>query len=248
MAAKLVMGNWKMNGSLASNRKLVKAMLEDRRINRGGVALASPHVYLLQLADLLQMSPMALAAQDVSQFGRDGAYTGEISASMLSDVGCRYALVGHSERRQYLSEDNRVLGMKLANLTEARITPVLCVGETLEQRESGNHLGVIRRQLEIIGSYSANQVVIAYEPVWAIGTGRVATLEQIREMHDCIKETGLQRQKGSANMRVLYGGSVKADNAEAILSIDSVDGALVGGASLDVDSFGMICLAADKLV
>ena len=140
MSAKLVMGNWKMNGSLASNRKLVKAMLEDRRINRAGVALAAPHVYLLQLADLLQMSPMALAAQDVSQFGRDGAYTGEVSASMLADVGCRYTLVGHSERRQYLAEDSRVLGKKLVNALDARITPVLCVGETLAQREAGEHL------------------------------------------------------------------------------------------------------------
>jgi len=248
MAAKLVMGNWKMNGSLASNRKLVRAMLEDRRVNRAGVALAAPYLYLLQLADLLHMSPIALAAQDVSQFGRDGAYTGEISASMLANVGCRYALVGHSERRQYMAEGNRVLGLKLANALEAHVTPVLCVGETLAERESGEHLTVIRQQLEIVAPFTSEQILVAYEPVWAIGTGRVASLDQIREMHDCIKEACLQRQKGSDTMRVLYGGSVKADNAEAILSIESVDGALVGGASLDVDSFGMICLAADKLV
>jgi len=248
MAAKLVMGNWKMNGSLASNRKLVRAMLEDRRVNRAGVALAAPYLYLLQLADLLHMSPIALAAQDVSQFGRDGAYTGEISASMLANVGCRYALVGHAERRQYMAEGNRVLGLKLANALEAHVTPVLCVGETLAERESGEHLTVIRQQLEIVAPFTSEQILVAYEPVWAIGTGRVASLDQIREMHDCIKEACLQRQKGSDTMRVLYGGSVKADNAEAILSIESVDGALVGGASLDVDSFGMICLAADKLV
>lgn len=245
MSAKLVVGNWKMNGSLASNRKLVKAMLEDARINRPGVALASPHVYLLQLADLLQMSPVDLAAQDVSQFGRDGAFTGEVSASMLANVGCRYTLVGHSERRQYLREDSEVLARKLVNALEAHLTPIFCVGETLAQRESGAHLDVIRAQLEIAMQFAARQLIVAYEPVWAIGTGRVASLEQIREMHDCIKDAGLQRQNGSDSMRVLYGGSVKADNAEAILSILSVDGALVGGASLDVDSFGMICQAAN---
>jgi triosephosphate isomerase len=248
MAAKLVMGNWKMNGSLASNRKLVTAMLEDRRINRSGVALAAPHVYLLQVTDLLQTSPIALAAQDVSQFARDGAYTGEVSAFMLANIGCRYALVGHSERRQYLAEDNLVLDKKLRNTVDALIAPVLCVGETLAQREAGAHLEVIRHQLEIVASFDATQLLVAYEPVWAIGTGRVASLDQIREMHDCIKEACLQRQKGSDTIRVLYGGSVKADNAEAILSIESVDGALVGGASLDVDSFGIICLAADELV
>jgi triosephosphate isomerase len=248
MTAKLVVGNWKMNGSLASNRKLVKGMLEDRRINRRGVALASPFVYLLQLADLLQLSPMDLCAQDVSQFGRDGAFTGEVSASMLANVGCRYVLIGHSERRQYLAENNEVLAKKMANAFAAHLAPILCVGETLAQREAGEHLNVIRRQLEIVADFSSDQTIVAYEPVWAIGTGKVASLEQIAEMHECIKETGLQRQQGSASMRVLYGGSVKADNAEAILSISSVDGALVGGASLDVDSFGMICQAADKLI
>lgn len=248
MSAKLVVGNWKMNGSLASNRKLVKAMLEDRRINRTGVALASPTVYLLQLADLLHMSPIKLAAQDVSQFGRDGAFTGEVSASMLANIGCHYVLVGHSERRQYLAEGDRMLEQKLVNALEAHLTPILCVGETLAERDAGRHLDVIRNQIAIAGALGARQMLIAYEPVWAIGTGRVADLEQIREIHECIKERCLQTQGGSDTMRVLYGGSVKADNAEAILSMQSVDGALVGGASLDVDSFGIICQAADKLV
>jgi len=246
MSNKLVMGNWKMNGSLASNRKLIKSMLEDRRINRSGVALASPHIYLLQLAQLLQTSPVALAAQDVSQFGRDGAYTGDISASMLSNVGCRYVLVGHSERRQHQAEDSPILSKKLANALDAHVMPVLCVGETLQQRETGEHINVIRQQLEIVAPFFSEQIMVAYEPVWAIGTGKVASLEQIREMHDCIKETCVQRQKGADAMRVLYGGSVKADNAAAILSIDSVDGALVGGASLDVESFAIICQAASQ--
>jgi triosephosphate isomerase len=248
MSAKLVMGNWKMHGSLDANRQLLAAMLQDHRINRAGVALAAPMVYLPQLAALLRDSPIALAAQDVSRFGAAGAYTGEVSAAMLADVGCQYALVGHSERRQYHAEGNPQLAAKLAHSCAAGLTPVLCVGETLAEREAGQHLAVIRRQLEIVATLNARQLLVAYEPVWAIGTGRVASLGQIREMHDCIKEACLQSQKGSDTMRVLYGGSVKADNAEAVLSIESVDGALVGGASLDVDSFGMICLAADKLV
>lgn len=248
MTAKLVVGNWKMNGSLASNRKLVKGMLEDRRINRAGVVLASPFAYLLQLADLLQLSPMALAAQDVSQFGNDGAYTGEVSASMLANVGCRYVLVGHSERRQYLAESGEVLGQKLQNALKAQLTPILCVGETLAERESGQYPEVIRQQLAILSGVTAGQLMVAYEPVWAIGTGKVASLEQIEEMHNAIKAAGLQRFPGSGSIRVLYGGSVKADNAGSIMSLKSVDGALVGGASLDVDSFGTICQAADKLL
>jgi triosephosphate isomerase len=244
MSGKLVMGNWKMNGSLASNRKLINAMLGDKRINREGVALAAPHAYLMQLTDLLEASPIDAAAQDISQFGQAGAYTGEVSASMLSDIGCRYALIGHSERRQYMAETSRTLMQKLVNALEANITPVLCVGETLPQRESGEHLSVIRRQLEIISLFDPARVIVAYEPVWAIGTGKVASLEQIREMHESIKENSLQKQNKGAAVRVLYGGSVKADNADAILSMDSVDGALVGGASLDVESLGIICQAS----
>jgi len=244
MSDKLVIGNWKMNGSMMSNRNLVAAMLEDRRINRSGVALAAPHVYLLQVAGLIHAGNLALAAQDVSQFARDGAYTGEVSAGMLANIGCRYVLIGHSERRQYLDEQNAVLSRKIVNVLEAGLTPVLCVGETLQQRESGNHLSSIRTQLEILRPLPAEQIVVAYEPIWAIGTGKVATLDQIREMHDHIKVICHQPRQGGTTVNVLYGGSVKADNAEAILGIDTVDGALVGGASLDAASFGLICGAA----
>ncbi|TDR76615.1 triose-phosphate isomerase [Paludibacterium purpuratum] len=243
MSGKLVMGNWKMNGRLDSNRKLIKAMLEDAHINRDGVAIAAPHAYLMQLSDLLAASPMAIAAQDMSQFGLAGAYTGEVSAGMLHDIGCRYALIGHSERRQYLSETTAVLNQKLINALEAGITPVLCVGETLQQREAGDHLTVIRDQLDILAQLAPTRVIVAYEPIWAIGTGKVATLDQIREMHTCIKQHCRQTHGGAEAVRVLYGGSVKADNADATLAIDNVDGALVGGASLDVESFGIICQA-----
>lgn len=246
MARTLVIGNWKMNGSLASNRKLVLGMLEERTINRSGVALACPTVYLLQLADLLQLSPIALAAQDVSQFSDDGAFSGEVSAFMLANVGCRYVLVGHSERRQYLAEGESVLALKLANVIKAGLTPVLCVGETLKEREAGRHLEVIGQQFAITASLPLEHLVIAYEPIWAIGTGHVASLDQIKEIHHSIKEASLPRLGGFATIPVLYGGSVKADNAAAILSIDGVDGALVGGASLDVASFSMICQAANN--
>jgi triosephosphate isomerase len=242
MPNKLVMGNWKMNGDLKSNSVLIKAMLGNRYINRPGVSLAPPHAYLGQLSQLLNDSQMALAAQDVSQFCHNGAYTGEVSADMLKDLGCSYTLIGHSERRQYLAENPAILAQKMNSALEVGATPVLCVGETLPQRESGNHLTAIRCQLELLGPLMADKVIIAYEPVWAIGTGKVATLEQIREMHEYIKS--IARSKGAGEITVLYGGSVKADNATTILAMDCVDGALVGGASLNADQFGVICQAA----
>lgn len=248
MAGKLVIGNWKMNGRREASAALVNAMLADPRINRAGVGIAAPAVYLPLLQGILSGSQVALSAQDVSRFGKDGAFTGDISAAMLADVGCHYVLVGHSERRQYHGEDETVLREKLLNVLAAGLVPVLCVGETLAERENGVYKDVIRRQLSVLEGLAPHQVVVAYEPVWAIGTGKVASLEQISAMHADIKAWCLQIQKSDASICTLYGGSVKADNAEAILSIDSVDGALVGGASLDVESFAMICKAADKLV
>lgn len=240
--SRLVIGNWKMHGNLAENRRLVTAMIEDARINRAGVALASPHIYLLQLAGLLQHTHIDLAAQDISRFCADGAYTGEISATMLFNVGCLYVLIGHSERRQYLEETDAVLVKKIANALEAGLRPVLCVGESLAQREAGTHLSAIGAQLNVLKGFSLHDVIVAYEPIWAIGTGKVATLEQIREMHDHIQ--AVCALQGRQDLPVLYGGSVKASNAPDIFSIDSVGGVLVGGASLDAESFGQICDAA----
>ena len=248
MDSKLVIGNWKMNGRRAANLALLDQMLASPEINRAGVGLAAPDVYLPQLSQLLQGSPMAVAAQDASRFAVDGAYTGETSAQMLADVGCQYVLIGHSERRQYFGENNEVLAAKLQAVVAAGMVPVLCVGETLAEREAGQELAVIGSQLAALDAIMGHDYVVAYEPVWAIGTGKVATIEQIDAVHQQIRERVLQCYSASDSIRVLYGGSVKADNADAILSLASVGGALVGGASLEVNGFGKICQAAKKLI
>ncbi len=248
MNSKLVIGNWKMNGRTTANQALVAGMLADADINRAGVGIAAPDIYLSQLATMLQGSQMAVAAQDASRFAADGAFTGETSAAMLADIGCRYVLVGHSERRQYFAEDNAALSAKLQAVVAAGMVPVLCVGETLAQREAGQVAVVIGQQLEALAAIKGQHYVVAYEPVWAIGTGKVATIEQIDEVHKQILDVVLQCYGASDSIRVLYGGSVKADNADAILSLASVGGALVGGASLEVNGFGKICQAAKKLI
>ena len=244
MTGKLVIGNWKMNGRLAANLALLDALQADAAVQAAQVAVAPPFAYLGQAATLLAGSNIALAAQDVSAFDKDGAYTGEVSAAMLADVGCRYVLIGHSERRQYFAEDHALLARKLQAAVAAGLIPVYCVGETLAEREGDAYKAVIAEQLAVLGALAGHDYVVAYEPVWAIGTGKVASVAQIDEVHQFIRETVLQCHGASDSIRVLYGGSVKADNADAILSLQSVGGALVGGASLDVESFGRICQAA----
>jgi len=248
MQSKLVLGNWKMNGRLAANLALVQAMLADPDINRAGVGIAAPYPYLAQLGELFAGSQIALAAQDVSRFAVDGAFTGETSAAMLADIGCRYVLIGHSERRQYFGERDACLREKLQATAAAGLVPVYCVGETLEERESGRFADVVGEQLQTLDAISGQEYVVAYEPVWAIGTGRVASIEQIDAAHQLILERVLQCHGASASIRVLYGGSVKADNADAILSLASVGGALVGGASLEAKGFGKICQSAKKIL
>ena len=248
MSGKLVIGNWKMNTRADSARALLALLLADEASNRAGVGVAAPAVYLAGLAEQLQGQPLGLCAQDVSGFDQDGAFTGETSAAMLADIGCGYTLVGHSERRQYFGESNALLLKKMRAAIAAGLVPVLCVGETLDEREAGRQLEVIRDQLALLVEIDHGEYVVAYEPVWAIGTGKVATLAQIAEIHGAIKNWCLQNVKASDNIRVLYGGSVKAENAEAILATENVDGALVGGASLDAGSFRAICQAAGKLI
>lgn len=249
MADKLVIGNWKMNGRLATSQVLLEALSASCA---GGVqvAVAPPLAYLAAVSSVLAGGGMMLAAQDVSAFAVDGAYTGEVSAAMLADLGCRYVLIGHSERRQYFAEDNDLLLRKLQAVIAAGMVPVYCVGETLQQREAGieTYQQVIGEQLAVLGALAGKEYVVAYEPIWAIGTGRVASIGQIDEVHQYIRDTLLQCHGASANIRVLYGGSVKADNADAIFSLKNVGGALVGGASLDANSFGQICQAAKKTV
>lgn len=248
MTSKLVIGNWKMHGRLERNRQLLAALAPRVAGMKTEIGVAPPSAYLGQVVALLEGTRLRLCAQDVSRYAEDGAFTGEVSAPMLADIGAHYVLIGHSERRQYFSEGNDVLRTKLEAALNAGLVPVLCVGESLAEREAGHQWPVIERQLQVLDGLSAPEWVVAYEPVWAIGTGKVATVEQIGEMHRAIAEKLLQTCKGSVKIRVLYGGSVKSDNAEAVLATPHVDGALVGGASLDAEAFEKICRTAEKLI
>jgi len=249
MRRKLVAGNWKMHGSLAENQtrltQLVSALKNNEAVD---VAVFPTAPYLFQCKSLLAASGIKWGAQDVSQHA-SGAYTGEIATSMLEDFACQYALVGHSERRELFHEDDDTVADKFIALLNSRLTPVLCVGETLEQRESGNTMSVIIKQIDAVlnkvGITGFKQAVIAYEPVWAIGTGKTATPEQAQDVHKAIRAHLAQYDTDIAQaIQIVYGGSVKPDNADAIFAQPDVDGALVGGASLNSNDFVKICNAA----
>ena len=220
---RLVAGNWKMHGNRASIASLLDALLKAGPV---GCAVCAPFPYLAQLAERLRGSSIAWGAQNVSERPR-GAYTGEVSAPMLAEFGCRYVIVGHSERRQLFGETDHQVAAKFAAVRAAGMTPILCVGETLEEREAGKTQDVVERQL---GAVDFKDGVLAYEPVWAIGTGRNASPEQAQEVH-----AFLRRRVGETT--ILYGGSVKAQNAAAIFAMADVDGGLIGGASLVAKDF-----------
>ncbi len=231
MRARLVAGNWKMHGSLAANATLLDALV------KAGVecAVCVPFPYLAQAAERLKGTRVALGAQTVSEHA-SGAYTGEVSAAMLRDFGCRYVLVGHSERRQLFGERDAQVAAKFAAAREAGITPILCVGETLEEREAARTQEVVARQLDaVLARGELGDAVLAYEPVWAIGTGRTATPELAQAVHAFL------RQRVGEATRILYGGSVKPDNAAAIFAMPDVDGGLIGGAALKARDFIAIC-------
>lgn len=242
MRRSLVAGNWKMNGSRESIDRLLAGLSEIQTTVE--IAVFPPHIYIPQVVSALRGSSIDVGAQNVSEY-QAGAYTGEIAAEMLQDVGCRYVLVGHSERRSLFGEDDRQIAEKFVTSQSAGLIPVLCVGETLEERVAEKTLAVITAQLcavlERAGLESVCNGVIAYEPVWAIGTGKTASAEQAQEIHREIRQ-----QLGEPGMktRILYGGSVKAANATELFSQQDVDGALVGGASLDSDEFREICKKA----
>jgi triosephosphate isomerase len=247
MRTKLVIGNWKMNGSRSSNA----ARLADLRRSVGDgvrVAICAPHPYLSQCAALLEGSHIELGAQDVSAH-QGGAYTGEVSATMLLDMGCRYVLVGHSERRTYHGETDILVAEKALRALEAGLRPIVCVGETLEEREQGLTHDVLERQVSAVTSLLPRaklaDIVLAYEPVWAIGTGRTATPEMAQEAHAVIRAllSGVDGTVADA-VSILYGGSMKADNAAALLVMPDIDGGLVGGASLNPADFVPITRAA----
>jgi triosephosphate isomerase len=245
MRRKLVVGNWKMHGSRPANAELLAALLGARPYGCD-VAVCVPFVFLAETAAQLAASDLRWGAQDCSQHAQ-GAYTGEVSAAMLAECGCRYAIVGHSERRALHAESDAIVALKAQAALGRGLTPIVCVGETLEQREAGETESVVKRQLSAVIhqlTHCASEIVVAYEPVWAIGTGRTATPAQAQAVHAVLR-TQLQAATGRAGaMRILYGGSVKPDNAGDLFAQPDIDGALVGGASLKAAEFIAICRAA----
>jgi len=246
MSKKLIAGNWKMNGSLAANQALVQAMLAGIGQPAADVALCAPAPYLAQLQGLLQGSPIAWGAQDVSAH-EQGAYTGEISVGMLKDFGCRYAIVGHSERRQYHGETDETVAAKAQRALSAGVTPIVCVGETLVQREAGETEAVVKRQLaaviHVVG-HCITEIVVAYEPVWAIGTGKTATPEMAQAVHAVLRAQLAAATTNPKRIHILYGGSMNAANAASLLAQPDIDGGLIGGASLKAADFLSIVAAA----
>ena len=225
-----IIGNWKMNGRRSLTAAFAQAWAAQRLPENVSTGIAVPLPYLL---DLKQAAPaLPVGAQDVSRFDKDGAFTGETSAAMLADLGAQFVLLGHSERRQYFGENNEILSAKLDN--------ALAAGQAAQEQ------AVVAEQLSVLRGKAMPHIAVAYEPVWAIGTGQVASAEQIADMHAFIYAELLSFANKSANIRALYGGSVNAQNAQTILTLPNVDGALVGGASLQADSFAAIVQAAAK--
>lgn len=249
MRLKLVIGNWKMHGSLAENRSLLGALKPILGgIKEAGVAVCAPYPYLAQLQSELTGTAIAWGAQNVSDQPK-GAFTGEVSTSMLNDFGCRYVIVGHSERRSIYGESDGLVAKKYVAAQAAGLVPVLCVGETLAEREGGITEQVVARQLDAViqtaGVESLAKAVVAYEPVWAIGTGKTATPDQAQAVHAYIrgKIAALNKQVAEG-LIIQYGGSVKASNAVELFSQADIDGGLIGGASLVAEEFIAICKAA----
>tara|TARA_R110000822_G_scaffold59736_37_gene149305 strand:- start:22015 stop:22803 length:789 start_codon:yes stop_codon:yes gene_type:complete len=238
----LVAGNWKMNGNRESIVALIASLLETRC--EAEVAIFPPYVYIPLVAASVEGSGISVGAQNVSEY-QSGAFTGEVASGMLRELGCRYVIVGHSERRSRYGESNQQVAEKFYAAQQDGLIPVLCVGETLEQRERGEALSVIAAQIDaVIDRCSLDAVceaVIAYEPIWAIGTGKTASAKQAQAVHQEIRQ---QLGDSGAKTRILYGGSVKAANAAELFSQPDVDGALVGGASLDAEEFSEICKRA----
>ncbi len=247
MRRKLVAGNWKMHGSLSENEALLSGILAGMGDVKAGVAVCVPFPYLAQVQAKLTGSAVAWGAQNMSQHGK-GAYTGEVSAAMLKDFACTYVIVGHSERRALYGESDEVVAEKFAAVQAAGMTPILCVGETLDEREGGVTEEVVGRQLDAViakcGVAALAKAVVAYEPVWAIGTGKTATPEQAQAVHAYIRGKIRALDAAVANGLVIqYGGSMKPGNAAELLGQPDIDGGLIGGASLNAEEFLAICRA-----
>ncbi len=242
MRTKLIAGNWKMYCTVAETESLINKLLAGNSRNRNAtVVVCPPYPSLLAASKLLHGSHMALGAQEMSQHLR-GAYTGDVSAEMLLTAGCSYVILGHSERRQYHAETDSLVNAKAKGALAAGLTPIVCVGETLTEREGGRTETVVGTQVSgTLSGFSADDLkrtVLAYEPVWAIGTGKTATPEMAQAVHRFIRDqVAMLDQSAAEEIKILYGGSVKSDNARGLLSQPDIDGALVGGASLKADEF-----------
>lgn len=249
MRRPLVAGNWKMHGTRASVAELIKGLRQLALPAGIDVAVFPPCLYINQVAQGLDGKSIAIGAQNCAVEPMQGALTGEVAASQLADAGCTLVLVGHSERRLILGERDEVVSRKFAAAQSCGLVPVLCVGETQEQREAGRTLEVVGRQLgsviEELGVGAFAKAVVAYEPVWAIGTGLTATPQQAQEVHAAIRDQlAAENAEVARGVRILYGGSVKAASAAELFGMPDIDGGLVGGASLNADEFGAICRAA----
>ena len=249
MRRSLVVGNWKMNGSRDKTRALLGEILAGLgQLANVDVGVSPPYVHLPDASELLKGSSVLLGSQNVADQD-EGAFTGEISAPMLLELGCALAIVGHSERRMVYGESSALVAARYAKAIQHGLVPILCIGETLEERESDRTFEVIGEQLDAVlnssGVASLTKAVIAYEPVWAIGTGKTASTEQAQEVHAWIRAKIAKLDASVAEkIQILYGGSVKGDNAAALFSMPDIDGGLIGGASLDANSFLKICHSA----
>ncbi len=250
MARKLfIAGNWKMNTDMSGAKELASALVEKiGSVEDVDLAVCPPNVYLWAVGEALSGSNIELGAQNVF-YEDNGAFTGEVSTAMLKDVGCRYAIIGHSERRHVIGETDELINKKILKALSDGLDVMFCVGELLEQRKSNETLEVVRRQVEVgmegVDAEQAARITIAYEPVWAIGTGETATPDQAQEVHAMIRQLIARNYDDTLadKMRIQYGGSVKPANAADLLSQEDIDGALVGGASLKADAFAQIVQA-----
>lgn len=249
MRRPMVAGNWKMHGTRASVAELLKGLVDEALPGGVDVVVFPPALHVERVIDGLQGASIEVGAQNCATQTGQGALTGEVSSTQLADVGCKLVLIGHSERRQIIGEQDEVLVRKFEAAQAGGLVPVLCIGETLAEREAGKTLEVVGRQLssviDALGIGAFANAVIAYEPVWAIGTGLTATPEQAQDVHAAIRaQLATENSEVAQGVRLLYGGSVKAANAAELFGMPDIDGGLIGGASLNADEFGAICRAA----
>ncbi|WP_163832345.1 triose-phosphate isomerase [Spartinivicinus ruber] len=246
MRTPIVIANWKMNGGLAANAELVGQLTQKLAKQQAAtIVICPPSPYLSQVEQLIENSNIRLGAQNVSEYSV-GAYTGEVSLKMLQEFGVQYVIVGHSERRVVFKETDQQVAEKCRVVVARGLVPVICIGESLEERQQGNAQAVIEQQLQALSlGELGGAFIIAYEPIWAIGTGETATPEQAQEMHSFIRSQLQSLISGRADsISILYGGSVKSDNARQLFAMPDIDGGLVGGASLQAEEFFAICRAA----